>query len=286
MPLITIFGFIRPLPTIPEVLWLHNPSSIVGNPARAAETPPLPPINRLHLLPHPFQTAIIAPTAGQVNSPAIQAILESVVPKLHNFPTASQDVRVLQSASSDACAEGETLSIEDHTFLSTSCYVDTAIDEGVTGFLFTETGLEPETDGTGWEQAVTFAVSGLPPSTSSSSSSGDDTTTTTTTTPSPIVATSALEGNSIGDRTTDDNGSTTSGCEDPSWIADGICDFGNNEASCDYDGGDCCECTCVDEEYICGEEAYECVDPSAPCNTGGGLPVFSTSSSATEVSTG
>lgn len=184
--------------------------------------------------------------------------------------------------------EGATLSIDDYTFSSTSCYVDTAIDEGVTGFLFTETGLEPEADGTGWEQAITFAVSGLPPSTSSSSSSGDDTTTTspTTTAVEPLFG-----GNSIGDRTTDDSGSTTTGCVDLSWVADGICDFGNNEASCDYDGGDCCECTCVDEAFICGEEAYECVDPSAPCvndasSTDGGLPFFSASSSATEVGTG
>lgn len=37
----------------------------------------------------------------------------------------------------------------------------------------------------------------------------------------------------------------------------------------DYDGGDCCECTCVStESHICGDEdngGFACVDPSAPC---------------------
>ena len=35
----------------------------------------------------------------------------------------------------------------------------------------------------------------------------------------------------------------------------------------DYDGGDCCECTCVSSvEYTCGENGgYACIDPSAPC---------------------
>lgn len=37
----------------------------------------------------------------------------------------------------------------------------------------------------------------------------------------------------------------------------------------DYDGGDCCECTCVDTlEYRCGSEhhgGYACLDPRAPC---------------------
>ena len=35
-----------------------------------------------------------------------------------------------------------------------------------------------------------------------------------------------------------------------------------------YDGGDCCECTCiVDSLYPCDEEQYyECLDPNAPCH--------------------
>lgn len=36
-----------------------------------------------------------------------------------------------------------------------------------------------------------------------------------------------------------------------------------------YDGGDCCECTCVSTAFFtCGSEDYggfACVDPSAPC---------------------
>ena len=36
-----------------------------------------------------------------------------------------------------------------------------------------------------------------------------------------------------------------------SWIGDGYCDGSNNNAECDYDGGDCCEDTCVDGTYDC-----------------------------------
>lgn len=34
-----------------------------------------------------------------------------------------------------------------------------------------------------------------------------------------------------------------------------------------YDGGDCCECTCVDTEmYTCGDYGgFACLDPSASC---------------------
>ena len=36
-----------------------------------------------------------------------------------------------------------------------------------------------------------------------------------------------------------------------------------------YDGGDCCECTCVStESYECGaghHDGYSCIDPSAEC---------------------
>ena len=36
-----------------------------------------------------------------------------------------------------------------------------------------------------------------------------------------------------------------------------------------FDGGDCCECTCVDTmDFTCGDESFgtfDCVDPSAPC---------------------
>ena len=48
--------------------------------------------------------------------------------------------------------------------------------------------------------------------------------------------------------------------------ANGFCqDFNNNE-DCGYDGGDCCECTCMqDSEYSCsGYHRFDCVDPDAP----------------------
>ena len=69
-----------------------------------------------------------------------------------------------------------------------------------------------------------------------------------------------------------------SGCVDPIRVlysnctgdlaesANGFCqDFNNNE-DCGYDGGDCCECTCVDgPEYSCsGIYRFDCVDPDAP----------------------
>ena len=54
----------------------------------------------------------------------------------------------------------------------------------------------------------------------------------------------------------------TGGCV-PDWIADGYCDLGNNSADCDYDGGDCCEFTCMDAEFTCGLDFFDCRDPSA-----------------------
>jgi len=51
----------------------------------------------------------------------------------------------------------------------------------------------------------------------------------------------------------------------PNWIADGYCDLNNNHAACDYDRGDCCECTCMDEEYTCGHNGFACKDPSTSC---------------------
>jgi len=60
------------------------------------------------------------------------------------------------------------------------------------------------------------------------------------------------------------------------WVADGYCDDTNNKFPC-FDGGDCCEDTCLDivqagkfrneftEEggvtYDCGENGYKCLDP-------------------------
>ncbi|CAN0077813.1 unnamed protein product, partial [Scytosiphon promiscuus] len=57
--------------------------------------------------------------------------------------------------------------------------------------------------------------------------------------------------------------STSGGCM-PSEYADGFCDAVNNNADCEYDGGDCCSCTCESAEHTCGPD-YACVDPEAPC---------------------
>lgn len=52
----------------------------------------------------------------------------------------------------------------------------------------------------------------------------------------------------------------------PDWFEDGWCDNVNNSPWCLYDGGDCCECTCLNEKYECGTEAaYDCIDPSSEC---------------------
>lgn len=44
------------------------------------------------------------------------------------------------------------------------------------------------------------------------------------------------------------------------WIGDGYCDAGCN-TSPRWDGGDCCETSCVDAEYHCGYNGYDCQDP-------------------------
>ncbi|CAN0304599.1 unnamed protein product [Ascophyllum nodosum] len=49
-------------------------------------------------------------------------------------------------------------------------------------------------------------------------------------------------------------------------VGDAVCDHSNNKAACAYDGGDCCECTCVDTtSNACGDEGFACIDPEAPC---------------------
>ncbi|CAM9507945.1 unnamed protein product, partial [Scytosiphon promiscuus] len=39
----------------------------------------------------------------------------------------------------------------------------------------------------------------------------------------------------------------------------------NNNSACNYDGGDCCECDCVDSNYTCGIVDYACIDPASTC---------------------
>eukprot|EP00904_Undaria_pinnatifida_P004259 jgi/Undpi1/13834/HiC_scaffold_9.g03485.m1 len=47
-------------------------------------------------------------------------------------------------------------------------------------------------------------------------------------------------------------------------LDDGFCDDGNNNPSCDYDGGDCCMCTCTDDDSVtvCGSSGFNCRDPA------------------------
>ncbi|CAN0006371.1 unnamed protein product, partial [Ectocarpus fasciculatus] len=60
-------------------------------------------------------------------------------------------------------------------------------------------------------------------------------------------------------------------CE-TNWFGDGYCDQNNNNEICGYDGGDCCECTCVnpwgdDDDWACSHQhsGFACIDPAAPC---------------------
>ncbi|CAM9166931.1 unnamed protein product, partial [Hapterophycus canaliculatus] len=53
-------------------------------------------------------------------------------------------------------------------------------------------------------------------------------------------------------------------------VGNGFCDAQNNVELCDYDGGDCCSCTCDDARAsdngnTCGNDGYQCIDPSAEC---------------------
>ncbi|MDP6126403.1 MAG: hypothetical protein QGH20_11700, partial [Candidatus Latescibacteria bacterium] len=64
------------------------------------------------------------------------------------------------------------------------------------------------------------------------------------------------------------------------WVSDGYCDGGNNIDACSWDGGDCCESTCVStDDTNCGVNDYDCRDPDAedfvdpssnPCTAAGG----------------
>ena len=45
------------------------------------------------------------------------------------------------------------------------------------------------------------------------------------------------------------------------YIGDGLCHSSTNNEECGYDGGDCCESTCVGTN--CGNWGYHCNDPSA-----------------------
>ena len=52
------------------------------------------------------------------------------------------------------------------------------------------------------------------------------------------------------------------------WISDGWCDPINNYQYCDFDGGDCCPCTCIDAANDCTIYGGDCDDCSAQGNPG------------------
>ena len=68
---------------------------------------------------------------------------------------------------------------------------------------------------------------------------------------------------------------TIAGCKGQvAWVSDGYCDDVNNNANCQFDGGDCCKQTCVDAPWnpgngVCGKNGYNCKDP-----LGTGKPTF------------
>lgn len=48
-------------------------------------------------------------------------------------------------------------------------------------------------------------------------------------------------------------------------VGDGQCDGYLNTLECGYDGGDCCECTCVEgSTFSCGRSPFVCLDPACP----------------------
>merc|ERR1712047_27727 len=76
---------------------------------------------------------------------------------------------------------------------------------------------------------------------------------------------------------------TAGGCEFENWVGDNFCDDGNNNAECDFDGGDCCGtdvnttfCSLCECNEVCGNPQWEgdnfCDDENnnAGCNFDGG----------------
>lgn len=71
----------------------------------------------------------------------------------------------------------------------------------------------------------------------------------------------------------------------PNFMDDGYCDQSNNNAECEWDGGDCCDCTCEDGPvYPCGSY-FDCRDPAAWCQTATAGPTPSPTSNTTLNST-
>merc|ERR1712110_222737 len=53
------------------------------------------------------------------------------------------------------------------------------------------------------------------------------------------------------------------GCEVPQWARDQYCDDGNNNAECNWDGGDCCNNFKNGWDKYCDD--CQCLDPNPPC---------------------
>jgi len=79
--------------------------------------------------------------------------------------------------------------------------------------------------------------------------------TTTTIAPSPTTP-------NVPETTT---GTTGGGCSYPEWVDDKYCDDGNNNAECNWDGGDCCAESnpSPDKDFYCDD--CLCLDPNPPC---------------------
>ena len=68
---------------------------------------------------------------------------------------------------------------------------------------------------------------------------------------------------------------STSGCAKPSWHGDNFCDDMNNNAECNYDGGDCCgasvdttycnDCQCLDPNFVTTLPPADCQNNSSMC---------------------
>ena len=70
------------------------------------------------------------------------------------------------------------------------------------------------------------------------------------------------------------------------WIQNGYCNNENNDESCGYDGGGCCECTCINgtvfdcgsySDFFCRDPNSDCVDPRIemyPNCTDGDIPAI------------
>jgi len=70
------------------------------------------------------------------------------------------------------------------------------------------------------------------------------------------------------------------------WIGDGMCDRngGYNTEECNYDGGDCCQETCVYNGYFgCGFRSLDCKDPSVLNTTTTSITSTSVTSTTTSV---